>query len=74
MMAKHPRQVDVDSSALERARRASGSGDDSTPKRPDPEVPSRPRRRSFTAAYKRQVLAENGPVAGARTDRGLPAP
>ncbi len=51
-------EVGVESSAPERARRASGEGDDSTPKLPDPEVPSRPRRRVFSAAYKRRVLEE----------------
>ena len=57
-METHPRQVGVESSAPERARRANGGADDSTPKLPDPEVPSRPRRRRFTAAYKRRVLEE----------------
>ena len=45
VMAEHPRRVGVTSSAAERARRASGEGDDATPKLPDPEVPSRPHRR-----------------------------
>ena len=57
-MLTKPEEVGVESSARERARRASGGADDSTPKLPDPEVPSRPRRRSFTAAYKRRVLEE----------------
>lgn len=53
-----PAEVGVESSVSERARRASGEGDDSTPKLPDPEVPSRPRRRRYNAAYKRRVLEE----------------
>ena len=57
-MLTKPREVGVDSSVSERARRASGEGDESTPKLPDPEVPSRPRRRLFTAAYKRRILEE----------------
>jgi transposase-like protein len=57
-MTEQSRQVGVESSAPERARRASGGADDSTPKLPDPEVPSRPRRRRFNAAYKRRVLEE----------------
>ena len=33
-------------------------GADATPSLPDPEVPSRPRRRRYNAAYKRRVLEE----------------
>ena len=53
-----PEEVGVESSVSERAGKASGEGDDSTPKLPDPEVPSRPRRRRYNAAYKRRVLEE----------------
>ena len=57
-MITNPEEVGVEPSATERARRARGVADGSTPKLPDPEVPSRPRRRRFTAAYKRRVLEE----------------
>lgn len=57
-MKAKPEGVGVESLAPERARRASGEGDDSTPRLPDPEVPSRPRRRRFSAAFKRRVLEE----------------
>jgi transposase-like protein len=34
-----------------------GPGQDARPQRPDPEVPERARRRTFTATYKQEILA-----------------
>ena len=57
-MRTHPREVEVGSSAPERARRASGGADEPVAALPDPEVPARPTRRRFSAEYKRRILRE----------------
>ena len=44
------------SSATERARRASVEADDAVAALPDPQVAAKPRRRRFTAEYKRRIL------------------
>ena len=44
------------SSATERARRASVEADDADAALPDPQVAAKPRRRRFTAEYKRRIL------------------
>lgn len=57
-MTMHPQEVGAESSAPERARRASGGADDSVAALPEPEADARPSRRRFSAAYKRRVLEE----------------
>ena len=44
------------SSATERARRASVEADDAVAALPDAQVAAKPRRRRFTAEYKRRIL------------------
>ena len=44
------------SSATERARRASAEADDAVAALPDPQVVAMPKRRRFTAEYKRRIL------------------
>ena len=57
-MSTNPQGVGIESAAPERARRANGGAADSIAALPDPEAASRPRRRWFSAAYKRRVLEE----------------
>ena len=44
------------SSATERARRASAEADDAVAVLPEPQVVATPKRRRFTAEYKRRIL------------------
>ena len=57
-MRRDAREVGVGSSALERARRASGGADEPVAVLPDPEVAARPARRRYSAEYKRRILSE----------------
>ena len=55
MRTNAPRGVTA-SSASERARRASAEADDAVAALPDPQVVAMPKRRRFTAEYKRRIL------------------
>ena len=57
-MNTNAREVGAESSAPERARRASVGADDSVAALPDPEAVAKPVRRRFSAEYKRRILRE----------------